>query len=87
MFLHIGSDVEVSGEDIVAIINISSINNSKISKQLLQCSKDDLNICKISEDEPKSIILLNQNNQNKIYLSPISSSTLQKRILKFNFVD
>lgn len=87
MFLHIGSDVEVSGEDIVAIINISSINNSKISKQLLQGSKDDLNICKISEDEPKSIILLNQNNQNKIYLSPISSSTLQKRILKFNFVD
>lgn len=80
MFLHIGSDVEVTGEDIIAIININSIDYTKI----LQSDED---ICKISEDKPKSIIFLNKDNKTKIYLSPISSSTLQKRILKFNFTD
>ncbi len=83
MFLHIGSDVEVTQEDIIAIINVNSIEYSKI----LQNSDEDLNIFKISEDKPKSIIFLNKDNKTKIYLSPISSSTLQKRILKFNFTD
>lgn len=83
MFLHIGSDIEVTQEDIIAIINVNSIEYSKI----LQNSDEDLNVFKISEDKPKSIIFLNKDNKTKIYLSPISSSTLQKRILKFNFTN
>lgn len=80
MFLHIGADVEVMKKDIVAIIDIDSINNSKISNDFITNAKKEGNVFSISEDIPKSIVLLNNNKKTELYLSPISSATLQKRI-------
>jgi hypothetical protein len=34
----------------------------------------------VSEDNPKSFVIVNNNKDTIIYLSPISSVTLQKRI-------
>ncbi len=83
MFLHIGTDIEVMKKDIIAIIDIKTIKNSKISTYFLQNAKNKGNVCNLYEDNPKSILLLSNNDKLEIYLSPISSTTLQKRI---NFV-
>lgn len=80
MFLHIGADVEVMKKDIVSILDINSVNNSKISNDFIANAKKEGNVFSISEDIPKSIILLNNNNKTELYLSPISSATLQKRM-------
>lgn len=80
MFLHIGADVEVMKKDIVAIFDMESLNSSKISTEFINVARLNGNICDISGNEPKSIILLDINKNVKIYLSPISSITLQKRI-------
>lgn len=83
MFLHIGTDVEILKRDIVAIMDLESIYSSKISMNFLDNLKDKGKIYSICEDVPKSIVIVNHNEDTSIYLSPISSVTLQKRI---NFV-
>lgn len=83
MFLHIGTDVEILKRDIVAIMDLESIYSSKISMNFFDNLKDKGKIYSICEDVPKSIVIVNHNEDTSIYLSPISSVTLQKRI---NFV-
>lgn len=78
MFLHIGANVEVRKKDIVAIIDIETGLNT--SDEFWKNAKDSQMIINISKDNPKSIILLENNQKTEIYLSPISSATLQKRV-------
>lgn len=80
MFLHIGSDIEIMKRDIIAIIDIESINESKISNNFFKNAQKEGRVYNISECNPKSIVILNDNSEMKLYLSPISSITLQKRI-------
>ncbi|PKM88292.1 MAG: DUF370 domain-containing protein [Firmicutes bacterium HGW-Firmicutes-12] len=75
MLLHIGGDISVFKKDIVAIFDINS-SSSGITAEFLEIAKSERIISEITNQEKsKSIILL----ANKIYLSPISSTTLQKR--------
>ncbi|NMA82253.1 MAG: DUF370 domain-containing protein [Epulopiscium sp.] len=83
MFLHIGADKEVVARDVITILNISTIDKSKITQEFLQQAKGDGMIQTISQDPPKSIIIAKENQKLILYLSPISSITLQKRIINF----
>jgi hypothetical protein len=75
VLLHIGGDISVFKKDIVAIFDINS-SSSGITAEFLEIAKSERIISEITNQEKsKSIILL----ANKIYLSPISSTTLQKR--------
>ncbi|MFZ5353893.1 MAG: extracellular matrix regulator RemB [Bacillota bacterium] len=79
MFIHLGGDVVMSMKDIICIMDIETCNKSGITKEFLKIAEDEGFVRKISEDEPKSFILSEQNNKTVIYLSPISSITLFKR--------
>lgn len=74
MFLHIGSDILVNKNQIIMILNISeqtnylALNNKKNTKVI------------VSELECKSCIVT---DNNIIYFSPISTTTLQKRLKKY----
>ncbi len=80
MFLHIGADIEVPLKDIITIFDNHSANYSKITQEFLHMANEEEFIRKISNDPPKSIVVTEQNKKSIIYLSPISSTTLQKRI-------
>jgi hypothetical protein len=80
MFLHIGTDVEILKKDIIAIMDLDSIYLSKTSMDFFDNYKKKGKVYSISEDKPKSIVIVNNNKDTSIYLSPISSVTLQKRI-------
>lgn len=79
MFIHLGGDVVVPLKDIIAIMDIESSSISQNTKEFLQTAEDEGFIKKISNDNPKSFILSEKDNKTIIYLSPISSVTLQKR--------
>lgn len=79
MFLHLGGDVEVPIHEVIAIFDIHSTACSEITKEFLQFSDEEGFIQKVSEDPPKAFVITERRDQSIIYLSPISSVTLQKR--------
>lgn len=79
MFLHIGGDVVIPTKNIIAIMDIETTTISKASKEFLSIAEEEGFIISISEDLPKTFIITESDKKSKIYLSPISSVTLQKR--------
>lgn len=90
MFLHIGAEVEISFRDIISIIDLEK-SKSKILDEFLKNAYENKNIIKISNEQIKSIVIVNKKSNNILYLSPISTLTLIKRFntIKsfFNYVD
>ena len=79
MFLHLGSDISVKTKNIIAIMDLETSSVSKITKEFLKKLKKE-NIINVKSDElPKSYVITEENGENKIYISPISSRTLNKR--------
>ena len=70
MFLHLGADVMVYLNDIVAIISAR-----QTAENPLKDLKNPLKIIQVSSQATKSLVL----TRKAIYKSPISSSTLLKR--------
>lgn len=79
MFLHIGGDVVIPLKSVIAILDIESTTTSKDSKEFLSIAEEEGFIESISEDLPKTFIITEIDKKSKIFLSPISSITLQKR--------
>lgn len=79
MFLHIGGDVVIPIKNIIAIFDIETTTISKDTKEFLSIAEEEGFIESISDDLPKSFIITEIDKKSKIYLSPISSVTLQKR--------
>lgn len=84
MFLHIGGDFVVPIKNVIAILDLESTTLSKDTREFLSIAEEEGFIESISEDIPKSFIITEIDKKSKIYLSPISSITLQKRA---GFVD
>jgi regulator of extracellular matrix RemA (YlzA/DUF370 family) len=80
MFLHIGGDYIVSMKDIVAIVDMEKSTISQDTRNFLKISDEEGFIVNVVENEmPKSFVITQEKHKSKIYLSPISTTTLYKR--------
>lgn len=79
MFLHLGENVVVPIKDIIGIFDLQNTMYSSDTIQFLRLAEEDGFVQRITEEQPKSFIIAEVNNKSKIYLSPISSTTLSKR--------
>ncbi len=79
MFIHLGGNVVVPLNDLISIMDIESSCHSKNTKEFLKTAEDEGFLVKITDEKPRSFIFTVKDNQTIIYLSPISSTTLQKR--------
>jgi hypothetical protein len=79
MFIHIGENIVIPEESIIAIMDVGSVKQSNDTKQFLKIADEEGFIKRVTDDEPKSFILAEINKKSVIYLSPISSLTLCKR--------
>lgn len=84
MYLHIGEDRIVFLHDIVAIMDIEKTTTSNNTREFLRKSEEKGAVITVGTDIPRSFIVTLTDGNQKVYLSPISSSTLNKRILKLN---
>jgi hypothetical protein len=75
MYIHLGGEKIIRASELVAIFDISIEQSSKLSKQFVADAKKRKDVETIGEEEPKSIVV----THNRVYYSPISSSTLKKR--------
>ena len=79
MFLHLGENVVVPIKDIIGIFDLQTTMYSSDTSAFLRMAEEDGFIERISKEKPKSFVIAEVNKMSKIYLSPISSSTLTKR--------
>lgn len=79
MFIHIGENVVIPEDSIIAIMDIDSAKLSEDTKQFLKIADEDGFVKRITKDNHKSFILTEINKKSIIYFSPISSLTLCKR--------
>jgi hypothetical protein len=79
MFLHIGGGTAIPLRNVIAIFDLETTTISKDTKDFLKIAEEEGFIETISDDIPKSFIITEIDKKSKIYLSGISSTTLQKR--------
>ncbi len=82
MFLHLGSNVSISSREIIAIFDLTTTNSSD-TRSFLQTAQDEGFLIEPIEGEPKSFVL----TAKQIYLSPIASLTLRKRLSSLDTLD
>ena len=86
MYLHIGGDFVVSIDGIIAILDIEKSTISQDTRVFLKVSEEEGFIVNVIENEmPKSFIIVQEKNMSRVYLSPISTSTLLKRYNKLEY--
>jgi hypothetical protein len=79
MFLHLGENVVVPIKDVIGIFDLQNTMYSSDTIQFLRMAEEDGFVERITKEQPKSFVIAEVNKMSKIYLSPISSSTLNKR--------
>jgi len=77
MFLHLGNDFLLSSEEIIAIVNLDNSQTlDRSTKDIIELGAAERRLVRIAgAGKEKSLII----TDDKVYLSPISSITLQKR--------
>jgi len=84
MFLHLGENLVVPVKDIIGIFNIETSSYSSDTTQFLRMAEEDGFVERVNDSPPKSCIVAEVSKKSKIYLSPISTSTLSKRTEMIN---
>ncbi len=83
MYLHLGGDTVIAMKDIIAIFDLDLTTTSKITREFLHVAEEEGFVINVSSDLPKSYILTQNNNESRVYISPISAATLLKRANNF----
>jgi hypothetical protein len=79
VFLHLGENIVVPIKDVIGIFDMETAADSTDTIQFLRMAEEDGFVQRITSEKPKSLIIAEVNKKSKIFLSPISSSTLGKR--------
>lgn len=82
MFLHLGQDTIITTDEIVGIFDIDTTTVSKATRTYLSSKEKNGDVINVSYELPKSFIVTfdKDKREKKVYISPISSVTLLKRI-------
>ena len=79
LYVHIGKDIIIDSEYLIAILDIESLQKRKNLQEVLQNLKISDKIIDVSDGNKKSLIIIQNNNENLGYITNISTTTLAKR--------
>ncbi len=75
MYIHLGGEKIIRTSQVVAILDVSIEQSSKLSRQFVAEAQKNRKVETIGEEAPKSIVVTDE----RVYYSPISTATLKKR--------
>ena len=75
MFLHLGEDTVITHENVIGIFDMDTSTVNKATRYYLNKAEKEKKIVYVNYDLPKSFVV----TDDKIYVSPINTSTLNKR--------
>lgn len=79
MYIHLGQDTVIKQEDIIGIFDMDTSTVSKNTREFLKKAEKEGKVITITYELPKSFIVCKINGETVIYISQISSTTLEKR--------
>ncbi len=80
MYLHLGQEVVVKEEEVVGIFDLDTSTVSKHTRKFLNLAEKEKRVINVSYELPKSFIICSKGKKDKkVYISQISSVTLNKR--------
>ena len=81
MYLNIGQDTVILDKDILGIFDLDNTTVMKSTREYINNSEKNGECITISIEElPKSFIVTTKNDKKEIYISPLNTSTIFKRI-------
>ena len=79
MYLSIGNDMAVRESSIIGIFDLDNTTTSKRTREFLNSAEKDGMVVPC-DDLPKSFILTDEYNMQRVFLTSLSASTLEKRM-------
>lgn len=79
MFLHLGADVVINLQRVIAICDLRTAAHAAPTQAFLRQAQQQQRVTDISAGDAKSMVITDQG----IFLSPISSLTLKSRAERF----
>lgn len=79
MYVHIGKDLVLNSNNIIAVLDIDVLQKKKNLEEVLQNLKISDKIVDVSEGNKRSLIITQKNKENFGYITNISTTTLAKR--------
>ena len=79
MYLHVGKEILLKTDDIVGIFDLDTATVSKATRNYLAQSEKRGEVINVTNELPKSFVVCQTGNDKKVYISQISSATLEKR--------
>lgn len=80
MYIHLGQETVIKSSDVIGIFDLESTTISKNSREYLTKAEKKGEVITVSYELPKSFIICSdKKREQKVYISQISSTTLQRR--------
>lgn len=79
MYLHIGNGMVVNDRDIVGIFDIDYCSVDRRTRDFLFRAQKEGRIVDVSQEIPKSFIVVRSDDGEKVYITNISPATLTRR--------
>ena len=79
MYLSIGNDMAVREKSIIGIFDLDNTSTSKRTREFLAAAEGEGQVVPC-DDLPKSFVVTAEYGMDRVYLTSLSSSTLEKRI-------
>jgi len=83
MYLHLGNDQVISGEQVIVIVNLEEAAAGQYDN-ILETARREQRLKDVSKNGKKKAMVV---CDERIYLSPISSNTLYKRAINYHRED
>ena len=81
MYLHLGNDVVINTEKIIAMFDIDACTVSKKTRDFLAAAQKNNEVINVSYELPRSFIVCENKGKTSVYISQLSTKTLSKRKL------
>ena len=79
MYLNIGNDMAVRDRNIIGIFDMDNTSTSKRTREFLSAAEKNGEVVPC-DDLPKSFVLTAEYGFNRVYLTALSTQTLEKRM-------
>ena len=79
MYLSIGNDMAVRDSSVIGIFDMDNTTTSKRTREFLEKNEVEGNVVPC-DDLPKSFVVTAEYGFDRIYLTSLSSATLEKRL-------
>ena len=80
MYLHLGDNYIIPTKDLIGIFDLDVVTVSTAGRTYLQQAERNGNLISVSDNLPKSFVVCGDRSDFRVYISPISASTLVKRL-------